>query len=166
MAEPERLVFEAEPGPLRLDLSVLGISEQVIDDNVMTLVVPDFTATDLLLGSAMVFRAQNAFEMRQLRADPNPIPEAGREFRRTDRLLVRLEAYSQGSSEPNVTAKLLSRGGQSMADLPVQVSAVVPSTYVLDLPLSSLAPGEYLIELTATGGDETAQQLIAMRVTG
>jgi len=166
IAEPEQLVFEAEPGQLRLGLSVLGISEQVIDDNVMTLVVPDFTATDSLLGSAMVFRAQNAFEMRQLRADPNPIPEAGREFRRTDRLLIRVEAYSQGSSETNVTAKLLNRGGQSMADLPVQVSAVAASTYVLDLPLSSLAPGEYLIELTATGGDEKAQQLIAMRVTG
>jgi len=166
MAEPEQLVFEAEPGPLRLDLSVLGVSEQVIDDNVMTLVVPDFTAADLSLGSVMVFRAQNAFEMRQLRADPDPIPEAGREFRRTDRLLVRVEAYSQGSSEPNVAAKLLNRGGQSMADLPVQPSAVAASTYVLDLPLSSLAPGEYLIELTATVGDETDQQLLAMRVTG
>ena len=96
MAGPEQLVFEAEPGPLRLDLSVLGVNEQVIDDNVMTLVVPDFTATDLSLGSVTVFRAQNAFEMRQLRADPDPIPEAGREFRRTDRLLVRVEAYSQG----------------------------------------------------------------------
>ncbi|MEC8952637.1 MAG: VWA domain-containing protein [Acidobacteriota bacterium] len=166
MAEPEQLVFEAEPGPLRLDLSVLGVSEQVIDDHVMTLVVPDFTATDLSLGSVMVFRAQNAFEMRQLRADPDPIPEAGREFRRTDRLLVRVEAYSQGSSEPKVAAKLLNRGGQSMADLPVQPSPVAASTYVLDLPLSSLAPGEYLIELTAIVGDETDQQLLAMRVTG
>tara|TARA_B100000586_G_C20031539_1_gene393524 strand:- start:81 stop:581 length:501 start_codon:yes stop_codon:yes gene_type:complete len=166
MAEPEQLTFEAEPGPLRLDISVLGVSEQVIDDNVMTLVVPDFTATDLSLGSVRVFRAQNAFEMRQLRADPDPIPEAGREFRRTDRLLVRVEAYSQGSSEPKVAAKLLNRGGQSMADLPVQPSPVAASTYVLDLPLSSLAPGEYLIELTATVGDATDKQLLAMRVTG
>ena len=52
-----------------------------------------------------------------------------------------------------------------MTDLPVQDPRGDLPSHMLDLPLASLAPGEYLIELTATIGDGTAQQLIAIRVT-
>ena len=52
-----------------------------------------------------------------------------------------------------------------MADLPLQAPATEDAPYVLDLPLASLAPGEYLIELKAAVGDDSADQLIALRVT-
>ena len=165
MVDAARAVFEVEPGPLQLDLSIHSLSGGVIDNDILHFVVPNFTGTEVSLGSPRVFRAQNAFEMRQLRANPDPIPETGREFRRTDRLLVQVDAYGPGAVGPDVTAKLLNRGGQSMADLPVQVPVGDAAYRVLDLPLASLAPGEYLIELTATIGDGTAQQLIAIRVT-
>tara|TARA_Y100001949_G_scaffold169675_1_gene169884 strand:+ start:1567 stop:3624 length:2058 start_codon:yes stop_codon:yes gene_type:complete len=165
MVDAARAVFEVEPGPLQLDLSIHSLSGGVIDNDILHFVVPNFTGTEVSLGSPRVFRAQNAFEMRQLRANPDPIPETGREFRRTDRLLVQVDAYGPGAVGPDVTAKLLNRGGQSMTDLPVQDPRGDIPYHMLDLPLASLAPGEYLIELTATIGDGTAQQLIAIRVT-
>jgi hypothetical protein len=49
-----------------------------------------------------------------------------------------------------------------MADIAVQPSPLGAPLHQLDVPLGALAPGEYLIEITA--GD--AQQLVAIRVTG
>ncbi|HJO38825.1 MAG: VWA domain-containing protein [Vicinamibacterales bacterium] len=164
-ADPGWAVFDVAPGALQLALSVRGVGGGVIDNDLLHFNVQDFTGTEVTLGSPRVFRAQNAFEMRQLRTDPNPIPETGREFRRTDRLLVHVEAYGPGTAVPEVTARLLNRSGQSMADLPVQVPTEASAPYVLDLPLASLAPGEYLISLTAAMADASAEQLIAIRVT-
>ena len=63
-----------------------------------------------------------------------------------------------------VTARLLNRGGQLMADLPVQQRPGNPAE--IELPLSSLAAGEYLIELNArSDGGSTAQELIAFRIS-
>jgi hypothetical protein len=56
---------------------------------------------------------------------------------------------------PPVTARLLNRAGQSMADLPVQQRPGNPAE--IELPLSPLAAGEYLIELNAKSeGGSTA----------
>ena len=163
VAGPARAVFDVEPGPLRIDFSVEGAGGGVLDNDLQHFEVRDFNGAGVALSSPHVLRARNAFEFRALRDMRDPIPETDREFRRTDRLLVRFEAYGPGSLE--VTARLLNRGGQSMADLPVQAPTTAGAPYVLDLPLASLAPGEYLISLDAAAGGDSAQQLIAMRVT-
>jgi hypothetical protein len=51
-----------------------------------------------------------------------------------------------------------------MQDLPVPIP---PSSgqVQLDVPLSSLAPGDYLVELKAKGSAGEAKQLVAFRVT-
>ena len=165
VAGPARAVFDVEPGPIQLDLSIEGAGGGILDNNVQHFVVPDFTGIGVALSSAHVLRARNALEFRQLRSDPDPIPETARVFRRTDRLLVRFRAYGPGASPIDVTARLLNRGGASMTDLPLQAPATADAPYVLDLPLASLAPGEYLIELKAAVGDDSADQLIALRVT-
>ena len=162
---PARTIFDVEPGPIQLDLSIEGADGGILDNDVQHFVVPDFTGVGVALSSPHVLRARNAFEFRQLRSDPDPIPETARVFRRTDRLLVRFRAYGPGASPIDVTARLLNRGGASMADLPLQAPATADAPYVLDLPLASLAPGEYLIELKAAVGDDSADQLIALRVT-
>ena len=165
VAGPARATFDVEPGPIQLDLSIEGAGGGILGNNVQHFVVPDFTGVGVALSSPHVLRARNALEFRRLRSDPDAIPETARVFRRTDRLLVRFRVYGPGASTIDVTARLLNRGGASMADLPLQAPATEDAPYVLDLPLASLAPGEYLIELKAAVGDDSADQLIALRVT-
>ena len=86
-----------------------------------------------------------------------------REFRRTERLLIRLEAFAPGTVPPTVTAQLLNQQGTKMSDVPVTATAGQPLS--IDLPLANLAAGQYLIELTATAeGQKPVTELVAFRV--
>jgi hypothetical protein len=100
--------------------------------------------------------------MMLLRNNLDAAPVATREFSRAERLLVRFDAYSAGGPAPEVTAKLLNRGGQAVADVPVQAAQGKP--FQIDLPLASLAAGEYILELDAKGPSGTAQQMIGFKV--
>ena len=62
-----------------------------------------------------------------------------------------------------VSAALLNRSGQKMADLPV-TAASRGGTHQIDLGLASIPPAEYLVEITATGGGESAKEYVALRV--
>ena len=99
--------------------------------------------------------------MQALMANADAAPTADREFSRTERLLVRVEAYAAGET-PALTARLLNRGGQAMADLPLHRADAGPGA--IDLPLSSFAAGEYLIEINAKTSSGSAQQMVAFRV--
>lgn len=85
-------------------------------------------------------------------------PVARREFARTERLVVRA-AITKGA--PVVTARLLSRLGQPLTDLPVKI---VGDRCELTVALGMLGPGEYLIELTGVAGDLKVQRHVAFRV--
>jgi hypothetical protein len=166
---PSRVTFEARPGKLQLRLSVEGAAAQVLDSEIREIIVPDLTAPQPTLGTPEVFRARTPRDYQQLKTDPDAVPMAAREFSRTDRLLIRVPAYGPGDAAPTVTARLLNRGGQPMMDL--QVVPWTPSTtstsrQQIELPLAGLAPGEYLVEVTATGEGGEAKQLVGFRVTG
>ncbi|MBI3262437.1 MAG: hypothetical protein HYZ58_04715, partial [Acidobacteria bacterium] len=122
--------------------------------------VPDLTTPEPSVSTPQVFRARMPREWQTFAADANAIPTVVREFRRTERLLLRFGVYGTGAPPP--TARLLNRTGQRMADIPAQPSPLGAQMHQLDVPLAALAPGEYLIEITAGG----AQQLVAIRVTG
>jgi hypothetical protein len=75
---------------------------------------------------------------------------------------VRISAYAPGNIVPTVTARLLNRSGDRMADFPMQIGP--GGVAELELPLSSLATGEYLIEVNAKAEAGTAQELLAFKV--
>ena len=127
--------------------------------------IPDFTGTDVALSTPVVLRARNELEKRQLVADPDALPTASRYFRRTDQLLVRVEAYTPGETRPVVTAQLLSREGTSMLELPVEQPAP-GGPFELELQLASFPRGDYLFEISAAAGDDVATTLIAFRIQG
>lgn len=160
--------FDAPPGRLRLRMAVEGESGDgaPLDTEERDLTVPDLTSTDVTLGTPRLFVARNAREFQQIKADPSPTPAAAREFRRTQRLLVRVDAFGRPGSPVTVTARLLNRQGQPMADVPVAASESAGEPYVVDLPLASLAAGEYLLELSAAAeGHDPATELVAFRLT-
>ena len=157
---PQRLVFDAPPGELELRMSVEATAGGgVIDSEIRTITVPDLTTPDAAVSTPRVHRARTARDFQAIAADAGAVPTVGREFSRTERLLIRFDVY--GNAIP--TAVLLNRGGQKMADVPV-VAATVGGTHQIDLGLSAIASGEYLVEITTTGATGEAKELIPLRV--
>ena len=154
--------FEVPPGQLQLRLTVEGTDGQVLDSVVRELTVPDYTQVTASLGTPRIYRGRTARDLQAIRADPAAVPAVERLFSRTERLLVRVESYGPGGTAPAVTGKLLNRGGTAMSDLQFQAGA--GGLFEAELPLSSLAAGDYLIELTAKSESGTAQDTIAFRV--
>jgi hypothetical protein len=108
----------------------------------------------------MVFRARTVREARAITEGTGAHPEVGREFDRSDRLLIRVPVY--GGPEVAVTAKLLNRRGTEMRVVPV--TAVGAGLYQVDLPLSATARGEYMIAIEAASGAEPIRSLVPIRV--
>ena len=160
-----RAEFEADPGALELNVAIEDEYGDVIDRAVNEVTIPDFTGTDVAVSTPVVLRARNMLELRRLVSEPDALPTASRYFRRTDQLLVRVEAYTPGDVPPVVTAQLLSREGTSMLDLPVEQPAT-GAPYELALPLASFPRGDYLIEISAAAGDDLATELVAFRIQG
>jgi hypothetical protein len=161
-AMPGRVEFEVPPGTVDLDIAVQDSAGEVLDRETRKIVVPSL-GLGLTFSTPEVFRGRTLPEWQAFAADPKAIPVSEREFRRTDRLLVRVGAQSPGGT-PVVTARMLNREGSEMSVLPV-TPAGFGGLYQIDVPLAPLPPGEFLIEVTAKDGPEQASTLVAFRVT-
>jgi len=160
---PSRVVFDVPPGTMQLRLSVEGATAGVIDSEIREVVVPDLTKTQTLLSTPVVYRARTPRELQQMKVDAQAIPATLREFSRTDRLFVRVAVYGAGG--PTLSAHLLSRGGQPMSELPVTPPVAPLTDATIDLPVAGIAPGEYVLEIKATGEGGDAKELVGFRVT-
>jgi len=160
---PQRVVFEAPPGNMQLRLSVEGATAGVIDSEIRDVVVPDLTKTQTTLSTPVVYRARTPRELQQMKADPQTVPATLREFSRTDRLFVRVQAYGAGG--PKLEAHLLNRTGAPMQELPVTAPSSPSGDAIIDLPVAGVAPGEYVLEIKATGEGGEAKELVGFRVT-
>ena len=159
-----KAIFRAAPGPVQLDLSIQDQSGELIDREQRTLTVPNPEKTTLALSTPIVFRARNASEFRSLSAQPQAAaPFAGRDFSQGDRLLVRALPYGTASAEAEVTAQLLGPRGNTLVELPIH--SADHGGYELDLPLRTLATGEFLIAIVARTASERVETLVPLRVT-
>ncbi len=155
------VTFEVPPGQLQMRMTVEGERGEVLDATIQELTVPDYTAISVTLGTPRFYRGRTVRELQTIRANPLSAPVVDREFSRSERLLVRVEAYAPGGLAPEVTAKLMNRSGAPMSDIQMQL---VEGIYEAELPLSSLAAGDYLVEFTAKSIAGSAQETIAFRV--
>jgi hypothetical protein len=157
------VTFDALPGRaiVSIDINTGNLKQQLN----AAIVVPDYSTLPLAIDTPRVFRARTAQELKELMDDPDAVPTPGREFQRTDRVLVRFGAYTFADEEPALTAKLLTKAGEPLADLPVSVHPRGQTWSELDLPLANLATGDFLLEITATHEDEKISELVALRVT-
>jgi VWFA-related protein len=164
--QPAAVSFDAEPGPLEFRVSFVARDGGVVDSERRTLTAPDFTAPEVSLSTPRVMRAATPREMQALKENPDATPVSSREFSRRERLLLRFEAYGPGGSAPTVGVKLLNQQAQPMSDLTVQPPAVPGGAYETEVPLAGLPPGEYLIEVRATGTEgHSTRQLVGIKVT-
>jgi VWFA-related protein len=157
-----KIAFDAPPGQIQLRLVVEGPRGQVIDSVTRELTLPDFTAVQVSLATPQVFRARTPREIQNMKRSGEALPTAERSFSRTDRMFIRTSAYTPGDAAPAFSAQLLNRNGDRMADMPVQTP--VPGSVEIEFPLSNLAPGDYIIELTAKTDQGSAQEYVAFRV--
>jgi hypothetical protein len=154
-------VFEVPAGRLQRLMSIEDPGSRLLDTDVRDLPVSALTGP-VALGTPEVFRARTARDFLATASDPDAVPVATRSFARTERLLVRVPVYAD-SADLALSAVLVSRIGGSMRDLPV-LAGPARHSYQLDLPLASLASGEYAIDISATTPAGTAAERVSFRV--
>ena len=158
-------MFEAPPGPLKITATVQDSGGDSIDRDVRMIDVPDPEGQPLWISTPALFRTQNAREFRNLDRAPDALPFAGREFVRTDRLYIRFAVHGGAAPAAKVSARIISQWGKDLADLPLAARASASAPYELDLPLSSVARGDFLIAITAASGTESVRVFVPLRIT-
>jgi VWFA-related protein len=159
-----RVEFEADPGTMQMNLAIEGEAGEVLDRDRDEIVIPDFTGPDVVLSTPYFVRARNALELKTLVADWNALPTVSRDFRRTDRLLLRFDVYAPGDAAPDMEANLLNRGGDTMFPLDVVAAEDGGASRQVELAPAFLPSGEYIIEIRATLGDGEASEMVAFRL--
>jgi hypothetical protein len=158
-----RAIFEVPPGRLSLRMSIEDQASQVLDSDVRDLAVRDLRAP-VVLGTPEVLRGRTARDFRVLQDDREAVPVASREFSRTERLLIRFPAYAPDRSSLSVSARLMNRTGQAIRKLDIVEQTAAAPLYQIDLPLASMAAGEYFIELVAKSSAGDVKDLLEFRI--
>ncbi len=157
--------FDTKPGKLEFKITVEGDGTGTLDSENRELTVPDLTAPEVRVTTPRVWFGRTAREFQALVTDPNAKPTAAREFRRTDRLLLRFDALAPATSPVSVTARMLNQQGVKMTDIPTQTPASPGDPFAIDLPLANFAPGQYLLEISAASeGHQPATELVAFKI--
>ena len=160
----QRLTFDVAPGRLELRLTIQDASGGgTLDQEIKTLDVPDLTAPQVAITTPRVFRARTVREFQTLAADAAAPPLASREFSRTERLLIRFDAYAAGAEQVQPTAVLLNRDGNKMSDVPI-AAAQAGGTHQINLSLAAIPAGEYLVQISVKSASGEATELVPFRV--
>lgn len=158
----QHLSFDVAAGSLEVKIIVADREGQTIDRETRPIDVPDYAGGAARLGTPRFYRARTAREFQALVAGAEASPVAMREFPRTERLLIRFDVYAAEGETPSPSAAILSRAGRRMFEVPVaRVSEGTPS-HQIDLTLSPLPAGEYLLEVVAAPSG--SKQLAAFRI--
>lgn len=160
-----RMAFDAPPGPVRLAFVAENARSLRLDHDDTSVDVPDFASTGPMITTPVVYRGRTVRDLQQVRAAASPVPAVTRAFSRTERLLIRFQAYGPGGSTPALTVRLLNNQGKPMATFPPP-TRLPDGTFEVELGLGPLAPADYLIEITADGEAAKTPTLVAIKVTG
>jgi hypothetical protein len=154
--------FDSPPGSLELAITIRDANGETVDRLTRTVLVPDSSALPFAVTAPAIVRVRNALEMRAFDSTPEPHLFAGRDFERTDRLLIRF-ATQGADGGTTVNASILDRRGAKLLDLPVAATAT-RGGYQIDLPLGAIARGEYVIAIDARRGEERAEAHVPFRI--
>jgi VWFA-related protein len=163
---PDHASFDAPTGPVRIDMKILDTKGVVIDTDARDIVVPAHRPAGSTIYPPAVIRTRSGREFRLLASDPEAPGVPAREFRRTERLIIRVAALDAAGGPAPVAATLLNRTRQPMRALTPLADGLAPGIAQFDLPLSSLAPGDYSVRLTSGGLSDSASEYVLFRIVG
>jgi hypothetical protein len=158
------LSFPSPAGALQLQLTVRDGAGTILDEDRRPFSVPDLSGPQLALSAPVLLRARTVADARTLSGGGQALPFAGREFNRTDHVFVRFTVYGAPASEATVSAQLTTKAGVSLLELPIAKMARPETIYQVELPLTSIARGDYLVAVAAAYGEERARALVPLRV--
>jgi VWFA-related protein len=151
--------FDAPPGKLDVRMTIEGEGTGTLDTEERTIDVPDLSAPEVIITTPKVWVSRSGRDLAAINSAAPPNPAITREFRRTERLIIRFNALAPGTVPAKVTAQLLNQQGTKMADIPVK------NDNEIDLSLANLAAGQYLLEITANAeGHKPVSELVAFRL--
>ena len=163
-ANPDRVEFVAPPGRVQIDMTLLNSRGQKLDVDARDIDVPAPSAPAPVILPPILIGTRTAREFRGVAADAAAAPDPAREFRRTDRLVIRVPAYVSGKPV-TVTARLLNSVGQLMHALDALPETAAGITQ-FDLPLASFAPGDYFLQFTVAGPAGPVDERVPFKITG
>jgi VWFA-related protein len=153
--------FAMAPGKAILRFTSYDTGGELLDRWAQDVTVPNLANEGVALATPRFYLARSPFELRALLTTPNATPTASRRLRKSDRLLVELEAYA-AAGPPELAIELLNQKGDSLVSLPVQPPAKgLPR---VEIPLQSLAPATYVLKVTAKTADKVAEQHVPFRI--
>lgn len=160
-----RASFDVAPGRYQIEMTIENEQGKALDSDYRIVDVPNLRVARATFSTPQIIRTRNAREFQQASTHLDVTPAAVRDFSRTERLLVRIPVYGPTGTTPSVSAILANRTGTPMRTL-VEVPAELPPGLVqFDVPLSSLAPDDYRIELVTAPPGPQAKAVILFRVT-
>ncbi|MEZ5317599.1 MAG: VWA domain-containing protein [Vicinamibacterales bacterium] len=160
-----RIDFAAPAGQIRVRLTARDAAGGRVEADDVTYEVPAVAGDALFLTPPVVYKGRTARDILNIKAAEAPVPAVTRAFSRTERLLLRFGAGAPGGATPDVTLRLLNRQGTGMVDLRPP-TALGDGRYEAQVVLSSVPPGDYLIEFAASAGGQSTRTLLALRITG
>ena len=155
--------FEAPAGTIAIR-RLTDDQARALDPVDVSVEVPDYANADLVIATPLTFKARTGVQVRDVSTNPDAAPYPGHEFERTDHLIAHFAVVGRRAAEATAVARLLTKAGASLATLPVDRPSALAGAYQVDLPMGSVAKGDYLIEFTATGGNASTKALLPFRV--
>ena len=165
LLSPEEAFFRAFRGA-EFDVSELSLSSYVLkvaQGDCPYVAVPAFLSRAFRHTAIYVRRdrVRTPADLKRIHSDPPPAAYPGREFSRNERILMRFVIEGQLASTASVSVGLIDRRGKRLTDLPFTRT---PAGWLLDLPLQSIARGEYLIGVDAKAGEQHSTAYVPIRV--
>ncbi len=160
------VVLEASTGRLQFDLTIQRADGTTLDTSSQDFEVSEVKGSAPVIFQPQLFTASSAREFREIAGDSNAAPQPAREFRRTDRLLMRVPTFDPGGGEVKVSAKLINQVGAVLVTLDRSGEPAADKPAQFDLPLARFAPGEYSLEVAANSSAGSSRQLIRFKITG
>ncbi|MDO8680458.1 MAG: VWA domain-containing protein [Acidobacteriota bacterium] len=154
--------FDLAPGRYRIRFTSLTVAGDIIDRWIQSVTIPSLSNEPIALSTPRFLRARNMIELRAIEANPAPAPTAATRFRPGDRVLVEIECWTAPGTTPEIKVELLNAKGDVLKPLPAP--ALVDGRFRMTLPVGSLAPSTYVLKVTATVGEQSAEQWAAFRL--
>jgi VWFA-related protein len=131
---------------------------------VQSILSPDPPLASLGVTAPRLWRIQRPGELPAVMSEAPPPPFTGRVFTRDDRLVIRFAMAGPLAPQAVVSVRLIDRRGKKLTDLPFRTAGTGSAEWVIDLPLTSIARGDYAVEIAGVQGEHKTAAYLPLRV--